>query len=303
MTRASGMSPGQTAQSGDFEALTAWLAAEHFSFATVAGGLRLDLPETRWAFITRVMGNYGWVCRESGNPVLVAGKAGWGQAADRLKTLLKPQLLCLDVDGCLIDTRASFDAVVNRILVHFTGQDVTRAEILALRAESGFNDDNLLAQEIMRRRGVMVALTDILPVFRRFYFGEADMAGLYEAEKPLISQPLLQRLLENYAVCLVTGRNREEVALAYPVLNLPKWVPAVTVDDVPRGKPDPAGIRLAADRAKARRIWMVGDNKDDILAGLAAGAVTLGVGENHRALREAGAAVVLNDINEIEALL
>ena len=77
----------------------------------------------------------------------------------------------------------------------------------------------------------------------------------------------------------------------------------ITVEDVLRGKPDPEGILTARTRANTERVWMVGDNRDDIAAALAAGAVAIGVGENRAALLEAGAAVVLDDINEIEALL
>ncbi len=221
-----------------------------------------------------------------------------------LMRALSPELLCLDVDGCLIDVRESFDAVVTRTVRAFTGQTIDRREILALRAAGGFNDDNMLALALIRERGGETTLQEVLPVFRRYYFGDDRDAGLHLQEKLLIRPELFESLQRTYSVALVTGRNREETALAMPMLRPLANTALVTVDDVARGKPDPEGILKAASMFGADRVWMLGDNKDDILAARAAGAVPIGVtSENRSALEEAGAAIVLNDINEIEVLL
>ena len=221
-----------------------------------------------------------------------------------LLNALDPQLLCLDIDGCLIDVRESFDAVVSRIVERFTGALIERDEIMDLRAAGGFNDDNVLSQELIRRRGMEVPLEEILPVFRLYYIGAESAPGLYTREKPLISADLLEHLLNRYKVALITGRNREEAALAFPVLGLPQDTLCITVDDVAHGKPDPQGILYAMEQLDCRRAWMLGDNLDDILAARNAGVVPIGVSEENRsALLEGGAVTVLPQINRIEELL
>ena len=78
----------------------------------------------------------------------------------------------------------------------------------------------------------------------------------------------------------------------------------MTIDDVAEGKPHPEGILTAAAHFNAKRVWMFGDNKDDVLAGLNAEAVAIGVSsENRPALENAGAALVLDSINQLEELI
>lgn len=221
-----------------------------------------------------------------------------------LKKVLEPQQICLDVDGCLIDVSNSFDMVNEATVRHFTGETIQRSEILELRAAGGFNDDNVLSLELIKRRGKQPDLNEVKRVFRSFYIGDDSQNGLYLKEAPLIKRELLQHLLTRYKAALVTGRNKEEAALAVPILNLPPETPIITVDDVTLGKPHPEGILIASKNAGAERYWMVGDNKDDILAARASGAVAIGIStENRDALLAAGAAIVLEDINQLEELL
>jgi len=226
-----------------------------------------------------------------------------GKLVELLMRALAPQLICLDVDGCLIDVRASFDAVVTRLVRHFTGETIDVAEIYALRAAGGYNDDNLLAHELIRQRGVAVPLTDVLPLFREYYLGSAAGPGLCRQERAIIRPEILSRLCDSYAVALVTGRNREELASARRLLELRDAVHCMTLDDVSTGKPDPEGILTAARHARAERVWMIGDNVDDIAAARRAGAVAIGVAGNREALLAAGADVVLDSVNQISDLL
>ncbi len=226
-----------------------------------------------------------------------------GAALEALAQALAPDLICLDVDGCLIHTAASFDGVVKTLVSRYTGRWPEDDELLAIRRLGGYNDDNLLAFELIRRAGVERPLELIFPEFRDLYFGTADTPGLYLRETPLIRPELLRRLRERGPIALVTGRNRDELRLAFELLDLPADLPAWTIDDVAAGKPDPEGILAAKSRFGARAAWMVGDNVDDILAARNAGAVAIGVGRYREALTQAGATIVLDDINQLEELL
>ena len=137
-----------------------------------------------------------------------------------LELILSPQLICLDVDGCLIDVSQSFDAVVKACVASYHNQSVEQKEILELRAAGGYNDDIVLSRELLRRRGVDVSLEELTGVFRDFYFGTEDREGLYKTESPLINAGLLERLGKEFDIALVTGRNRQELELAFPILGL-----------------------------------------------------------------------------------
>ena len=83
----------------------------------------------------------------------------------------------------------------------------------------------------------------------------------------------------------------------------------VTMEDGP-AKPDPAPVVAALDRLGVARAWMIGDTPDDVRAARAAGVVPLAVvapGDDPAAMGEtllrAGAARVLADVDELDALL
>ncbi|MCB1050196.1 MAG: aminotransferase class I/II-fold pyridoxal phosphate-dependent enzyme [Acidobacteria bacterium] len=220
---------------------------------------------------------------------------------EKLAQVFQPQLLCLDVDGCLIDTRPSFDAAILATVRQFGGS-ADEAAILALRRTSGFNDDHRLTQALLRNQGIDIEFAEIQLVFNQAYFGSAQTQGLVTLESPLIQTAFWARLRDQYQVALVTGRNRREMAYGLETLQA-KDILVYCLDDVQKGKPDPEGILNAQSRCGTRQTWMVGDNIDDILAAKAAGAIPIGVGPNREALLAAGAAIVLEDINQLEALL
>jgi len=83
----------------------------------------------------------------------------------------------------------------------------------------------------------------------------------------------------------------------------------VCMEDGPL-KPDPAPVRTAASRLGVERAWMVGDTPDDIRAASGAGVVPIGIAApgpdpdaGTIALREAGAATILNTIEDLLELL
>lgn len=272
-----------------------------------ARGLQMDesrkvvLGETRATFVASRLNQAGVPAEIQGDALILPPEST--ELSAGLRAALRPQLVCLDIDGCLIDTEASFDNVVKTLFRRYTGKEVNDDEILAVRKEGGFNDDNVLAYELIKRNGTPVDLDNIFPAFRDLYFGTETEEGYYKKESLIISVELLQDLQDDFPVALVTGRNREETALALELLNLPDTFPMWTVDDVKTGKPDPEGILAAATRFSATDVWMVGDNVDDILAAKRAGAAAIGVGRYREALLEVGADIVLDNINQLEALL
>ena len=293
-----------------YELLTGWGIRV---LPSQANFLTMQLGEYRAEFVGQVLASRGFAVRTF-KRAYITGCVRFSIPAETqafeeaLALALKPELICLDVDGTLIDVRESFDTAVLETVSHFCGESPDRAEILQLRAGGGFNDDFLVSTELIRQRGVEVPLEDVKQVFQSIYFGTEGRAGAVTREQPLVSAALWQTWKERaasgeVALALVTGRNREEMAPGLALLDIPADWPCYTIDDVAEGKPDPEGILSAADETQARRIWMVGDNLDDVRAALAAGAVAIGVGENRAALVEAGACAFLDEIDQLEELL
>ncbi len=226
-----------------------------------------------------------------------------------LKARLKPEIICLDMDGVLIDVRQSYDQCVCDTVLYFSDEMVTPQQVQAKRNQTGCNDDWKISQLLLQDLGYQLCLSEVTDVFQRLYLGnESDgelNTGLINAESPIINGALKQKLT-NYATAIVTSRPRAEAELGQTLVDLPK-AQLVSRDDAPE-KPQPDGIRLAAQNANAQTVWMVGDNRADIQAALAArnaGLTVLAIGisagdnQQQQVLLEAGADLVLDDVNQI----
>ena len=80
----------------------------------------------------------------------------------------------------------------------------------------------------------------------------------------------------------------------------------VSADDVKKQKPDPEGLQSVMQQSNSSRTWFCGDTVDDMQAGTAAGCVCIGIATSEAAsenLTQAGADVVLENINQLESLL
>jgi len=225
----------------------------------------------------------------------------------RLKSLLHqvlaPELICLDVDGCLVDTRASFDAVVKDTFAFFANRSLDEQEIRSLRLEGGYNDDWVLTWELLKRDGHDLTLTRVAEKATSLYLGTGSEWGYQRHEKAMISESVALTLNRKAKLALVTGRNREELAHALKLLKSIDIAVISSSDDVQRGKPDPEGILRAKNQLALSHAWMVGDNVDDMKAARAAGAIAVGVGANRDALEAAGAHMVIDRIDRIGELV
>lgn len=287
-----------------------WLCNKQIPvFASQANYLLLDLGDARANFAAAVLCQAGISVRRFSRDYLLGRiritiPADGTRLMNALQRVFAPDLVCLDVDGCLLDTHESFDAAVIACTEQLGGGTVTAADLADVRAEGGFNDDNRLTHELLKRRGVQVPYQDVVAHFRALYIGTDQQQGLYKKEQPFVDEATLQRWHSQSPLALVTGRNREELALVHQLISLPPDIQPITVDDVAVGKPDPAGILKAASTVKAESVWMVGDMVDDIRAAVAAGAVPIGVGSDRvDLLYEAGAAIVLPTLADLDQLL
>ena len=221
----------------------------------------------------------------------------------QLLTALQPDLLCLDMDGVLVDTRASYDACVQQTVVALGGREPSLTDLQALRNSGGFNDDWALSQALLKQQNINTDYDRVVSVFQALYLGSNGTPGLRQRETAIASVDT-RAVFSRFAYAIVTGRPRAEAENGVTLCALqPNKI--VSRDDVSALKPNPEGV-LACKAALSDdgRVWMVGDSVDDIRAAVAAGAVAIGIGRsNADALRAAGADTVLDSVNELESLL
>ncbi len=226
---------------------------------------------------------------------------------DRLMTLLKqtlvPELICLDMDGVLIDTSSSYDETIKATVKKMADILVSQEEIYQYKDSGGFNNDWVLTQEILKQKGFDYSLEAVTEVFQQLYLGDNN-DGFVANEKPLINQSLINRInqVQKCQFSIVTGRPRNEADAGQALLGLSQ-LPSVSLDDVKQPKPSPEGIRKLQCKY-SNFSWMCGDNPDDMQAANGSNSLAIGIGKrNAAALYQAGADVVVKSINELEEWL
>lgn len=232
-----------------------------------------------------------------------------GRLRAGLETVLAPQALLFDLDGVLADVEGSYRRCVLETAAAF-GVSVTRLELEAEVMEGNANNDWVLTRNILTARGIEVPLDAVTERFQEAYLGTPGNPGLRESERLLVAPSLLERLASICPLAIVTGRPQAEATWFLDRMGISGCFSAVVcLEDGPL-KPDPAPVRIALARLGVERAWMVGDTPDDLRAAKAAGVLPLGIvapGDDPksavRALGDAGAATVLDQITDIEDLL
>jgi HAD superfamily phosphatase len=222
--------------------------------------------------------------------------------------LARPTLV-FDMDGVLVDVSESYRATIVETVRHFTGKVIERELIQEYKNEGGWNNDWLLSQKIVLDiSGQDIPYATVVEVFQNYFFGPNN-DGLVMRERWLPKNGLLERLRDRQALCIFTGRLREEAqfTLTRFVPSL-AWSMIVGDDDVKTPKPAPEGLLKIAAAYPGSSLTYLGDTVDDARSARAAGVRFIGVAHpRHEGLpdllRDEGAIAVIQDINQIEEVL
>ena len=222
-----------------------------------------------------------------------------------------PDVLVFDMDGVLVEVTESYREAIRETVKHFTGELVSHDLIQDFKNAGGWNNDWLLSQRLIADRGKNVDYAEVVEYFNAVFLGQ-NGDGLIRKEKWLPNPGLLGRLREKAKLAIFTGRAKYE---ADATLNrhAPDIIfePLVTDDSVPNPKPAPDGLQLIQSQYPNRNIWYLGDTVDDARSAQGAGVPFIGVSTPHNPrhaeiadlLRDYGALAVINDINQLEALV
>jgi HAD superfamily hydrolase (TIGR01548 family) len=225
-----------------------------------------------------------------------------------LRTVLAPEAVLFDLDGVLADVSGSYREAMRQTAASF-GVEVTAADIVHAKAAGNANNDWDLTCRLLADRGSDPPPGEVLKRFEEIYHGTDDEPGLYRNETLLVDPEVLQRLAADRPLGVVTGRPLRDARRFLEQSGVAdRFAAVVTMEDAPL-KPDPAPVRLALERLGVSTAWMVGDTPDDLTAARGAGVLPIGcrapgdAAVADAALVDAGAAQILNDINELEGVL
>ncbi len=222
---------------------------------------------------------------------------------DDLARLPRPAAVLFDLDGTLVDTvETRIDAWIEALeaaelpttrdrlgpLIGVDGKRLAR-EIAAL---AGAPIDDHRAEEIDRRSG---------EIYERLNSAPVALPGVRAVVDAIEAKGL--------AWSIATSSRRDQVATSVAALGLDGEPSIVDASHVEHAKPEPDLLLLAAEQLgiDPARCWYIGDSTWDMAAAVAAGmipiGVTVGAAIDAAALRGAGAAVVVETLDEIAVAL
>src|SRR6185437_5611687 len=150
--------------------------------------------------------------------------------------------LAFDMDGVLVDVRASFRVATELTVAALGGGPVRSREITDLKHAGGFNNDWDVTRELLRRRGIAVSRARVIAAFNRFYLGEPGRDGLILNEKWLLPRPGLMRLRQRFRLAIFTGRPRADALFTLRLFHLESLFDLVLGLEDTRPKPHPDGL-------------------------------------------------------------
>ncbi len=221
-------------------------------------------------------------------------------------TLLKPEMILIDVDGTLVDSVPDLAYCVDEMMKqlglpergedavrHWVGNGVERLVKRALLNQLDGEPDQDLYEKA-------------LPVFRALYAqNTSKRSHLYDGVK----EGLKYMKNQGYRLGCVTNKAGEFTLPILRDLGVEDYFEVIICgDDTPRKKPDPLPLLTAAERmlVKPENALMLGDSQSDVKAARAAGfqVVCMSYGYNHgEDIRSFGPDAVIDSFTELQNYL
>jgi mannitol-1-/sugar-/sorbitol-6-phosphatase len=197
----------------------------------------------------------------------------------------EPQAIVFDLDGVLVDTMPSIRAAWTQWAI---ARNLAPADVLTSIHMTGVELVRHFAPEV-----------DPVEEVRRISARQArseTVLARFEGSLELLE------LLPPEAWAIVTSARLEPAMRHLTMAGLPVPRVLITAELTPRGKPDPAGYRLAAARLgiEPGRCVAVEDSPGGIVAARAAGMITLGVTNTHEPHELGHANALISSLADLE---
>ena len=209
-----------------------------------------------------------------------------------------PRALLLDLDGTIADTIPLIFEAFRHAVAPWVDRPPTDAEI---EATFGPPERGCLALMVPA-----AALDEAEEEFHQYYEPRvADRVAIFEGMAGVIDHARSM----GWRVGVFTGKGRRSAEFTLARLGLRDRVEhLVSGDDVVRPKPDPEGVRRAAEAlgVAVGRVLLAGDSPVDVVAGRAAGSRTAAVlwaAFRPDRLRQAGADFTCDRVDDLKAAI
>src|SRR5271169_1954124 len=134
----------------------------------------------------------------------------------RLRKLQRqPEILIFDVDGVLVDVRATYWRSALETVRYLTGKRVTYAELHRWKSKPGYNDDWKMTADWATSVGRPTTYEQAREAFIKIYWGTSRKLGNVRNERLLVSPRQIAAWAKRYEVNLFTGRNRKEFTFTF----------------------------------------------------------------------------------------
>jgi 2-phosphoglycolate phosphatase len=212
-----------------------------------------------------------------------------------------PRAIVFDLDGTLIDSAQDIAAATNHAL------ERAHLPLLPLERVKSFVGDGARAL-VARASGFAVDDARVEPLLANFLEYYSAHAATFSRPMPGAVEALVE-LGQRFALALATNKPRRTTDAVLGELDLARHFRVVVAGgDAPQPKPSAEPLTFIAERlgVSPSELVMVGDGPQDVLAGRAAGARTVGVlggmASDQRLLAAAPDAV-LATLEELSALV
>lgn len=226
-----------------------------------------------------------------------------------LRTVCAPDALLFDMDGVLAEVSGSYRRSIIETIAAW-GVEISPEDVAGAKAEGDATNDWELTRRLLADRGVEVHLDEVTEKFEALYQGTDDLPGLRRFESLRFDREALERLAEKRPLAVVTGRPRSDAERFLEEQGIAGLFSAVVCMEDGPSKPDPAPVQFAMEQLGVNTAWMIGDTPDDMRAARGAGVLPVGllaVGDVsssiNEALMAAGAAMIIDDPNDLEEML
>ena len=221
------------------------------------------------------------------------------------------RVLIFDMDGVLVDPTGSYRETLIETVAHFSGKRITLERIVGIKNRGGYNDDCMIARDVLRELGVDIGYDEVHVYFEQLFWGTGNN-GMILRERWLVDTGVLSRLASSHRLAVYTGRPERAARFTLDrFASGTAFDPVVTSDHVKNHKPAPDGLLWALEQLPGSEPLYVGDNIDDGRCARAAGIPFVGIAAANAPRRDEivslfeqdGARAVIESVNELESVL
>ncbi len=220
------------------------------------------------------------------------------------------QLLIFEINDTLVNINDSYFLSTQKTIEEFLEASIKANILDAFRFKEGFSNFYNIILNILKESQITPDIDTVISKFQDYYIG-TNGYSLMQNEEWLLKKDILKQLDEKFHLAIVTARPRLEALYALERFNKLQYFDVlVAKEDVKHPKPHPDGIKKVMEKFQLNKGIYVGYCLDDVkeaqnanIKSIAIVPPHVGNTDNHQALYDIGASLILQNVNELTILL